>query len=57
MTSADKSALFAEVVMKPEFTPLLIAAKERGRRVHSGIHMLNGQLDMMMTFFGLSKQS
>lgn len=57
MTSADKSALFAEVVMKWEFTPLLVAAKERGHRVHSGIHMLNGQLDMMMTFFGLSKQS
>ena len=57
MTSADTSALFAEVVMKPEYTPLLNAARERGHRVHSGIHMLNGQLDMMMTFFGLAKRS
>jgi len=56
MTSADRSALFAEVVMKPEFTPLLVTAEKRGHRVHSGIHMLNGQLDMMMAFFGLAKR-
>jgi shikimate dehydrogenase len=54
LTSADPRALFAEVVMKPEFTPLLLAAKQRGHEVHSGIHMLNGQLEMMMAFFGLS---
>jgi shikimate dehydrogenase len=57
ITSADSTALFAEVVMKPEFTPMLIAAQARGHKVHSGIHMLNGQLDMMMRFFGLAKQS
>ena len=53
--SADKTALFAEVIMKPEFTPLLLAAKERGHRIHSGVHMLSGQLDLMMDFFGRSK--
>jgi shikimate dehydrogenase len=53
LTSADPRALFAEVVMKPEFTPLLLAARQRGHEVHSGIHMLNGQLEMMMAFFGL----
>jgi shikimate dehydrogenase len=55
LESADPAALFAEVVMKPEFTPLLLAAEQRGHRVHSGVHMLSGQLDMMMDFFGLSK--
>jgi shikimate dehydrogenase len=55
LETADKTALFAEVIMKPEFTPLLLAAKERGHRIHSGVHMLSGQLDMMMNFFGLSK--
>jgi shikimate dehydrogenase len=54
LTSADPRALFAEVVMKPEFTPLLLAARQRGHEIHSGIHMLNGQLEMMMAFFGLS---
>ncbi len=55
LESADKAALFAEVIMKPEFTPLLLAAKQRGHRIHSGVHMLSGQLDMMLNFFGLSK--
>jgi shikimate dehydrogenase len=57
LESADKTALFAEVIMKPEFTPLLVAAKERGHRVHSGVHMLSGQLDLMMDFLGLSKRA
>lgn len=54
LTSADPAALFAEVVMKPAYTPMLLAAKERGHAIHSGVHMLDGQLDMMMNFFGLS---
>jgi hypothetical protein len=33
---------------------MLLAAKERGHAIHSGVHMLDGQLDMMMNFFGLS---
>jgi shikimate dehydrogenase len=52
--TADAAALFAEVIMKPEYTPLLLAAKARGHQVHSGVHMLDGQLEMMMGFFGLS---
>jgi shikimate dehydrogenase len=54
LESADPAALFAEVVMKPEYTPLLLAAEKRGHAIHSGVHMLDGQLDMMMNFFGLS---
>jgi shikimate dehydrogenase len=53
--TADAAALFAEVIMKPEYTPLLLAAKARGHQVHSGVHMLDGQLEMMMGFFGLSR--
>ncbi len=53
LSSVDKSSLVAEVVMKPELTPLLIAATERGYAIHFGIHMLNGQLDLMMEFLGV----
>jgi shikimate dehydrogenase len=53
LASADPSALVAEVVMKPDMTPLLIAAEKRGYAIHFGIHMLNNQLDMMIQFLGL----
>ncbi|HEU5018538.1 MAG TPA: shikimate dehydrogenase [Pseudolabrys sp.] len=52
--SVGPSALVAEVVMKPEMTPLLIAAKARGHAIHFGTHMLNGQLELMMQFLGQS---
>ena len=55
LASADPSALVAEVVMKPDMTPLLIAAEKRGHAIHFGIHMLNSQLDLMMKFFGIDK--
>lgn len=51
--SVDRDALVAEVVMKPDMTPLLIAAKTRGHKIHFGIHMLNSQLALMMQFLGL----
>ena len=53
LASADPSALVAEVVMKPDMTPLLIAAEQRGHAIHFGIHMLESQLDLMMQFLGL----
>jgi shikimate dehydrogenase len=52
LASADPSALVAEVVMKPDMTPLLIAAEKRGHAIHFGIHMLNSQLGLMMQFLG-----
>jgi shikimate dehydrogenase len=55
LASADSAALVAEVVMKPDMTPLLIAAEKRGHRIHFGIHMLNSQLELMMQFLGVSK--
>jgi shikimate dehydrogenase len=57
LASVDASALVAEVVMKPDMTPLLIAAEKRGHRIHFGIHMLNSQLELMMQFFGLAPPS
>ncbi len=54
LASADPSTLIAEVVMKPDMTPLLIAAKDRGHAIHFGIHMLNSQLELMMQFLGVS---
>jgi shikimate dehydrogenase len=54
LASVDKGALVAEVVMKPEMTPLLIGAKARGHAIHFGTHMLNGQLELMMEFLCVS---
>jgi shikimate dehydrogenase len=54
LASVDATSLVAEVVMKPEMTPLLIAAKARGYAVHFGTHMLNGQLELMMAFLGVA---
>jgi shikimate dehydrogenase len=43
----DDTMLVAEVIAKPPVTPLLKAAEERGARVHSGIHMIHGQVDLI----------
>lgn len=40
----DATMLVAEVVAKPEITPLLEAAQARGAAIHSGIHMIRGQV-------------
>ncbi|BCH27214.1 shikimate dehydrogenase family protein [Mesorhizobium sp. L-8-3] len=40
----DGTMLVAEVVAKPEITPLLEVARERGAAIHSGIHMIRGQV-------------
>lgn len=53
LDSVDKTSLVAEVVMKPEMTPLLTAARALGYAVHLGTHMLNGQLELMMEFLGV----
>jgi shikimate dehydrogenase len=55
LASADPSALIAEVVMKPDMTPLLLAAEALGHPIHFGIHMLNSQLDLMMHYLGLDR--
>jgi shikimate dehydrogenase len=57
LASVDKTSVVAEVVMKPEMTPLLTAARARGYSIHFGTHMLNGQLELMMDFLGVSGAS
>lgn len=53
---ADPQTLVAEVLMKPETTALLHAAAARGCAIHQGKHMLDGQRDLMMAYFGLAPQ-
>src|SRR5437588_133277 len=53
LASVAQHALVAEVIMMPKMTPLLRAAEARGHRIHYGTLMLEGQLDEMMSFFGL----
>ncbi|WP_230532379.1 shikimate dehydrogenase family protein [Microvirga roseola] len=43
----------AEIIMQPETTALLAAAKERGCRTHPGRPMLSCQLDLMADFMGM----
>lgn len=43
----------AEVIMVPEITPLLAAARERGCRIHLGKPMLDHQLELMADFLKL----
>ena len=42
----------AEVVMKPETTPLLAGAAERGCTIHKGHHMLDAQVRLLADFIG-----
>jgi shikimate dehydrogenase len=56
LSSVDPSALVAEVVMKPDMTPLLIAAEKRGHAIHFGVHMLNSQLELMMQFLHVNER-
>ena len=56
LSSVEPSALVAEVVMKPDMTPLLIAAEKRGHAIHFGIHMLNSQLELMMQFLHVNER-
>lgn len=43
----------AEIIMRPEITPLLVAAREKGCRIQLGMPMLAAQLDLMAKFMGV----
>ncbi len=43
--------LVVDVIMKPPVTPLLVAARNRGCRIHEGAHMLDGQIGEFIEFF------
>jgi shikimate dehydrogenase len=44
----------AEIIMKPEKTPLLAAAEARGCTIHYGRHMLDEQIRLIAEFIGAS---
>jgi shikimate dehydrogenase len=45
----------AEIIMQPEVTPLLAAARSAGCRIHPGAPMLAGQLALMAAFLGVDR--
>jgi shikimate dehydrogenase len=45
--------LVCDVVMKPEITPFLAAARARGCAIQPGRHMLDGQAQAVAAFFGV----
>ncbi len=47
--------LVAEIIMKPELTPLLEAAQSKGCRIHYGLPMLQSQIELMAEFMGIEK--
>ncbi len=47
--------LVAEIIMKPELTPLLEAAQSKGCRIHYGLPMLQSQIALMAEFMGIEK--
>ncbi len=49
------SQIVAEVIMDPETTPLLAAARAAGCRVHPGYPMLAEQLTLMMAHMGATR--
>ncbi|NYT77477.1 shikimate dehydrogenase [Alcaligenaceae bacterium] len=46
--------LVCEIIMQPKDTALLIAAQERGCRVHYGAPMLASQIELMAEFLGVT---
>ena len=49
-TLLPSTTLVAEVIMKPELTPLLAAAQAHGNPIHHGRHMLDYQLEPIFEF-------
>lgn len=51
VSGLPRTTVVAEVLMKPEKTPLLVAAERHGCPIHLGRHMLDCQVDLMFEFF------
>lgn len=51
VSALARTTVVAEVLMKPERTPLLVAAERHGCPIHLGRHMLDRQVDLMFEFF------
>ena len=48
------SQLVTEMIMKPDITPFLLAAKAKGCEIQTGFEALKGQAKANMDFFGLT---
>ena len=48
----ERSALVAECVVSPEMTRLLQVAQQRGCSIHTGVPMLEAQLELILAFMG-----
>lgn len=48
-----RSSLIAECVIAPEMTALLQRAQALGRPVHTGVPMLQAQIDLILAFLGI----
>jgi len=53
----ESATFVAEVVMKPDVTPLLAVARQRGCRTQPGIDMLFEQIPLYLELFGLGHAS
>jgi shikimate dehydrogenase len=53
----DTGVVVADIIMRPEITPLLYAAAEKGCRIHLGRHMLDAQLRLISEFLGMVETS
>jgi len=54
VTRLTPDQIVAEIIMQPEITALLAAAKERGCRTHPGKPMLSCQLELMAEFMRMT---
>ncbi|WP_210483401.1 shikimate dehydrogenase family protein [Microvirga antarctica] len=53
VTRLDQTQIVAEIIMQPEITPLLAAARLRGCGIQPGRPMLTSQLHLMADFMGM----
>lgn len=52
VTALNPAQTVAEIIMRPEMTPLLVAARGLGCRIQLGMPMLAAQVDLMAHFMG-----
>lgn len=52
VTALTSDQTVAEIIMRPEMTPLLIAAQRKGCTIQLGMPMLTGQVELMAQFMG-----
>lgn len=55
VTQLTPDQIVAEIIMKPELTPLLEAAQKKGCRIQYGLPMLQCQIGLMADFMGIPK--